>query len=280
MGWLADRLLIGFDETAVSGGVVSWGQAGPRVRRLHRRALPPGALVVSAFDANLNDQEKVRTALRDLRQALGANGRRATVILPDGLARVQLLSPPPKTLPVDYARFRLSQGLPYPAGEAVVSTMPVGSGLQLAAAVRRQVVASYEAAVVAAGFGQGRLSLAPFAALLGLLRRPLQGHGALLVLGDAAWSLALCQGERVLAFRSRRRDPGVCEASRVIEEIERMARRSQVGTVESVRVVGPGTSALLGALRAAGCPAVPGWLVKGPAWREDAVELPWLGAAA
>jgi hypothetical protein len=280
MGWLADRLLIGFDETAVSGGLVSWGLAGPRVRRFHRRALPPGALVVSAFDANLNDQEKVRTALRDLRQSLGANGRRATVILPDGLARLQLLAPPPKTSPVDYAHFRLSQGLPYPASEAVVSTMPVGSGLQLAAAVRRQVVAGYEAAVAAAGFGQGRLSLAPFAALLGLLRRPPQGHGALLALGDAAWSLALCQGERVLAFRSRRRDPGAGEASRVIDEIERMARSRQVGEVPWVRVVGPGTGALLGELRAAGCPAVPGWQAKGKTCCEEAVELPWLGAAA
>jgi hypothetical protein len=237
-------------------------------------------LVVSAFDANLIDQEKVRTALRDLRQALGGNGRRATVILPDGLARVQLLAPPPGTPSVDFARYRLSQGLPYPAAEALVSAMSVGSGLELGAAVRRQVVAGYEAAVSAAGFVQGSLSLAPFAALLGLLRRPAPGHGAMLALGDTAVSIALCEGERVLAFRNRRRQRDPNEPSRLMEEMERLARATHVDRVANVRVVGPGANGLLRALTAAGCPAAPGWQAKSPKGPEEGVEQPWLGAAA
>ncbi len=280
MSWFADRLLIGLDETSASGGWVSWGRDGPRVRRLCRQSLPPGALVVSPFDANLIDQEKVRTALRDLCQALGGNGRRVTVILPDGLARVQLLAPPPGTSSVDYARFRLSQGMPYPAGEVLVSAMSVGPGLELGAAVRRQVVAGYEAAVTAAGFVQGCLSLAPFAALLGLLRRPPAGHGAMLVLGDAAVSIALCEGERVLAFRNRRRQPDPAEASRLMEEIERLARATHVDRVRSVRVVGRGANGLLGALTAAGCPAVPGWRARSSDAPDESLEQPWLGAAA
>jgi hypothetical protein len=280
VSWFGDRLLIGLDETAVSGGWVSWGRRGPRVRRLCRRSLPPGALVVSAFDANLIDQEKVRTALRDLRRALGGNGRRVTVILPDGLARVQLLSPPAGTSSVEYARFRLSQGLPYPPGEILASAMSVGPGLELGAAVRRQVVAGYEASVSAAGFVQGCLSLAPFAALLGLLRRPPAGHAVMVVLGDAAVSIALCKGDRLLAFRNRRRQPDPNEASRLMEEMERLARASHIDQVPSVRVVGPGAGGLLRALTAAGCPAVPGWPGRSSEGAEESVEQPWLGAAA
>jgi hypothetical protein len=276
---MRSRLLLAFDASTVSAGRVSWGGTGPRLEACSLLHLPPGALLPSPVDANLASPEEVRGALRELRRGLGNPDRGATLVLPAGVARTALLDPPAGARPQEYAQFRLTQGLPYPASEAMVDVMALGHGRFLGAAVRRPIVAEYEEAASAAGWRQERLDLLPLAALDGLLRRPPEGGaGVDVILGDVSLSLAAYRDGGLRAFRSRLRDPDVDEAARVQAEAERTA--SAVG-LESprVRVVGPGARAMIHALGFRGLTASAGWDAPVTGLPLESCELAWLGAA-
>lgn len=268
-----------FDAASISGAQVSWGLGGIRLSRFARALLEPGALVPSPFEPNLVRSGEVREALAQVAHTLGTNGRRASLLLPDGLARTTLLESARGVDPVEYARFRLAQGLPYPASEAVIDALPLGGGRFLAAAVRRSVIAAYEAAAAATGFTQERLDLTPLAALTGLLR---QGTGPNrivdVVLGDVALSIAAFEGGLLRVFRSRRRDPGPEEPKRLFEEAQRTAALTGGDGAPRLRIVGNGARRLLGQLAAAGHAAEPGWQLPGEELPVEAVELAWLGS--
>jgi hypothetical protein len=142
-----------------------------------------------ALEPNLAGPDQVRAALRDLRRALEDPDGRAILVLPSGVARTALLDPPADTAAQKYAQFRLSQGLPYPAAEALVDVVALGRGRFLGAAVRRSIVAEYEEAAAAAGWVQERLDLAPLA-VGRLLRRPPERWRRGRDLGDVGLSLA------------------------------------------------------------------------------------------
>lgn len=268
-----------FDAGAVTGAVASWGLLGLRLHAAVRVPLSTGALVPSPVDSNLARPEEVRDALRSVRAGLGANGRRAVLVLPDGLARMVLVRAPRGVPPNQFARFRVAQGLPYAAEEAITAALPVSrDGALLAAAVRRSVVRSYEEAVAAAGFAQDRLDLAPLAALSGLLPETRGRDGIAVILGDAALSLAVFGAGAVRTFRCRRRDQSPGEAERLRDEIERTATLSALRSVPHVKVVGPGSRALVPQLMALGLPAEAGWRVGGTE-PPGAAEMGCLGAA-
>lgn len=275
------RLLVAFDATYISAGLVSWGLRGLRVRRLVRATLSPGALVPSPFETNVARPEEVRAALRLVREGLQSNGRRAFLILPDGLARFALLDVPSGASGQEYARFRLSQLTPFAPGEAIVSALSVGQRRILGAAIRRRVVEGYESVAAAAGFSQGRLSLAPLAGVVGFMRCATGSNRTLgLILGSTALSLAVFDGGDLGVFRCRRRDPGPGEAARLASEIARTASLAGDATAPGIRVVGPGAVALARDLAANGWPAEAGWRLGGGTQSEEIAEQPWLGAAA
>jgi hypothetical protein len=201
-----------------------------------------------------------------------------TLVLPHGLARVLLLEAPKGADPLEYARFRLGSALPYPVGEAAVDLLPLDGRRSLAAAVRRDVVAGYEAAAVAAGLQTDRVDLAPLAALSGLLRQPRPARTVEIVLGDAALSLAAFDRGRLSAFRSRRRDPGPGEAERVCEDAARTASPG-AGDPPCVRVTGVGARSFRDDLAGAGHEAELAAVLPGAGSLPEVAELPWLGAA-
>ncbi len=275
------RLLVAFDASSISAGLVSWGLRGLRVRRLVQASLSPGALVPSPFETNVARPEEVRAALRSAREGLQSNGRRAFLILPDGLARIVLLDVPAGASALEYARFRLSQLTPFAPGEAIVSALSVGQRRILAASVRRKVVEGYESVAAAAGFSQGRLSLAPLAAVVGFMRCALGSSRTLgLFLGSTALSLAVFDGGELGVFRCRRRDPGPGEAARLASELARTVSLAGDAPAPSIRVVGPGAVALARDLATNGWPAEAGWRLAGGAQPVETVGQPWLGAAA
>lgn len=276
---LGKRLLLAIDATGVSAVRVVRGASRDRLgERLHV-TLKPGALVPSVLDDNLARPAEVLAALSGLRARLGGDGRRTTLVLPDGLARFQLVEAPPRVVPLDYARFRLAQSLPFSLAEAVIDGLPAGSGRVLAAALRRRVVHAYEQVVASAGFALERVELAPLAAASRLLRAPTPSRGAVaVVLGDVAYSLAFIRGGTLGAFRNRRRDPGPEEAERLADEADRTAILAGESRAEQLVVVGPGARGLVGALRSAGRDAAPGW--GGESDAGDDAEHAWLGAAA
>jgi hypothetical protein len=276
VAWFPSLRLVAFDAASVAGARLVRGLRGPRLRSLEIVPLPPGALLVSAFTSNLARPAEVSAALVRLREALGPGG--VTLILPDGLARVLLLEAPKGADPHEYARFRLGPALPYPVGEAAVDLLPLDGRRLLAAAVRRDVVAGYEAAAAAAGLKTDRVDLAPLVALAGLLRQPRPARTVEIVLGDAALSLAAFEGGRLSAFRSRRRDPGPGEAERVCEEAARTAP-SGAGDPPCLRVTGVGARSFRDDLAGAGQAVELAAVLPGVGSPPEAAERPWLGAA-
>lgn len=280
MGVLGSRVIVAFDASAVSGAVASWGLRGLRVHAACRQPLAAGALTPSTLDPNLARAEEVTDALREVRRSLGSNGRRAVLVIPDGVARVLLVRPAAGVAAEDYARFRVVQGLPFPAGEAITGVLdPGGDEPVLAAAVRRSVVRAYEEAAAAAGFTQDRLDLAPLAALSGLIPQAGVGRTVALVLGDTALCLALFESGALRILRCRRRDSGPGEAARLRDEVERTATLAGPGSVPRVKIVGGGAGTLARELSTIGLAAEAGWRAAAapPSW--EAAEMAFLGAA-
>lgn len=278
---LGAKLLVAFDASSVSGALASWGLRGLRLRSAARVPLAAGVLVPSPLEDNLVRVDEVRDALTSVRASLKTNGRRAALILPDGLARAQLLEVPRGVPFLEYARYRMSQGLPYPASEAVIDALDLGGRRFLCAAVRRAVIEPYEAVAASAGFSQDRVELAPLAAVAGLRRLMHGGDSTVdVILGDAAISLTACQGRELRVFRSRRRDRGSDEARWLHEEVDRTSALSGGSVPSRVRVVGSGAAGVVRGLEALGLKVEPGWPVSdGAELPVQAVELAWLGAA-
>jgi len=203
---LRARVLVAIDATGVAGASVSGGPGALRIRSFARAPLSPGALVPGPFDPNVVDMAEVQRALGEV--AAGVEGGRGPValILPEGVARTALLDVPAGVTAREFARYRITAGLPYAPDEALVDVLPVDKGRILAAAVRRSVVEGYEAVAGAAGLDVERLDLAPLAALSALAREP-RGTAVSVdvILGDHALSLAAWQGGALHLFRTRLR---------------------------------------------------------------------------
>ena len=275
------ELTVAFDASGVCGAVVSRGLRRPRLRSFRRVPLGPGALAPHPLDVNLRRPEEVEEALRRALEGLDAGRGRVSLILPDGVARIGLLDVPAGVAPEEYARFRWTQALPYPAAEAIVDVLPLGAGRAVGAAVRRRVALEYEAVAERAGLSPGRVDLAPLSALSALLRdRPAGPASVDVILGDAAYCLAATHDGVLRVLRNRRRDADAGEADRLAREVDRTAAFAGNGAGPlRVRVVGPGARGLIGDLLRAGRAAGPGWEMEGGGLPVEAAELSWLGAA-
>jgi hypothetical protein len=276
MIWRRTSLLLAFDATGVQAARLVKGLRGRDVERVARRGLDAGALRPLALEANIARAAEVQEAARAVIAELGGEAGSTVLVLPDGVARLAVVDVPAGSDAREYARFRLASQLPYPAAEAIVDSVPAGGTRHLAAAVRRDIVAEYEAVGRAVGVTGGRVELAPVAGLAALRRAATTGPQLDVVLGDAAFSMALSAEGALQTVRNRRRDPGPDEAGRLGAEVERTVLLSPSGA--AVRVVGAGARRVVETLRAAGLDARSGW---GDAWRltaPDTEELAWLGA--
>jgi hypothetical protein len=270
---------VAFDATAVSGARPTRGLRGRRLASFARAPLGDGALAPSPHEKNVRRADEVRDALALVARSLDAAREPIAFLLPDGVARLALLEAPEGVRPDEYARYRMAPGLPYPIRDAVVQTEAAGPRRVLAAVARASVIAEYEDAVRSAGLVQARVDLAPLAGLHALRRAAARGTGCVdVVLGDAAYSLALHDGRGLRVLRNRRRDRDEGEPRRLALEIERALRHAAIDGRLPARVVGPGAMALLRELAAAGGTAEPGWAIEGKGLAVDAVEVPWLGS--
>jgi len=269
------KVLVAFDEKSVAGACLARGRRGPKIAARASVPLQPGALVPGPLDDNLARPEEVREALARLHRELGGNGGRAALILPDGIARLLLLEVPQGMRADEFARYRLPQGLPFAAGEALVDGVEAPPGRFLAAAIRRSVVRSYEAAAASAGFVQDRVGLLPLIALRPFLRRRERGFSALLVvLGDVAFSLAYFEAGQLAFFRNRRRDDGEGEYTRLRDEIVRTAALAGAAGTPRIVALGAGAPQLAAALSAEGFEATAGY-----SSGVEPGEADWLAAA-
>jgi hypothetical protein len=268
---LGTRLYLGFDASAVTAAAVGEGLGGRRVRGVGRAPLEPGTLAPSPSGPNLARPDEVRAAVR---RAAEGRGARATVVLPDGVARVALVELPEGAAARDYVLFRLASSLPFPAAEAIVDTLPAAGRRVIGAAVRRATVAEYEQAAAGAGLEVDEVHLAPLVALAGLMRSgPRDAVHA--VLGDVAMCLAAFRGGLPVALSSRRRDRSAGEASRLRREASRAWGLAGEGRDPARLVVsGAGAARLrleLGEESAGRGPDAPG------DWPDGAEAPSWLG---
>jgi len=264
------------DATSVSGAAVSGGAGAPRIRAFARAPLAEGALVPGPRDPNVVRASEVQQAVAEVARALEGQGPVA-LILPDGVARTVLLEVPGGVDAREFARYRITPGLPYAPEEALVDVLPVGGGRVLAAAVRRSVIEGYETA--AASLDIERLDLSPLAAISAMAAEARGTASSVdVILGDRALSLAAWHGGVLRVFRNRLRDGGEGEPRWLAREVDRTAALAGNGGPPRLRVVGPGATALLRALAESGRVGEPGWRVEGTL-PVEAADLPWLGAA-
>jgi hypothetical protein len=212
------RRYLALDASGVTLAEVGDGAFGGRLRGVAHEALAPGCLVPRASGPNLADAEAVRAAAS---RAMARAGRaRVRLVLPDGVARIALLEPPPGVPAREFVRYRLAASLPWPTSEGLFEALEAGAGRVVGAAVRRATVAEYEAAAHAAGVEVEQVHLAPLLGVTGLLRSRRDGAHALL--GDAAMCLALVRRGELRALRNRRRDRSAGEPARIQAGLERL----------------------------------------------------------
>jgi hypothetical protein len=268
--------VLAVDAASVVGGRAArllWGGLGAADAVQVRCTLP-----VSAEPLDASAQEALATALRAAAAPL-VRGGRPVVLLPAHAGAPLVLGRERGVEPAEHARFRLAASLDAPAGELVARVASAPGGRWLAVAIRRDTLASYQAALAAAGLAGAPISFALFAALAAL-PVPSAPRRVDLLLGDAAGTLLGWSAGALASVRCRLRDGGPDEAARWHDEIRRTAALLG-GEPGAGWVLGPGAVRLGAALAARGIELAVGL----PRLRVDAAgvsgeELMWPGAVA
>jgi type IV pilus assembly protein PilM len=166
-----------------AGGVVAARaeDAAALLTAVARANLVEGALAPGLKAGNVVDKAAVVVAVRKALDGVAGTGRErsrdVTLVVPDAAVRVlfldfdQLPSKAAEALPV--VRFRLKKLLPFDADDAMVSYQLMSSGKgglikMVAVAIPKEVLAEYEAVVIAAGYLPGAVLPSTLAALAGL----------------------------------------------------------------------------------------------------------------
>jgi type IV pilus assembly protein PilM len=175
--------------------------------------LVEGALAPGLKVGNIVDKAAVVAAVRKALDGVAGTGRErsrdVTLVVPDSAVRVlfvdfdQLPSKPVEALPV--VRFRLKKLLPFDVDDAMVSYQVMsnvkGSTIKMVAvAMPKDVLAEYEAVVLAAGYLPGAVLPSTLAALAGLE----ESESAALVVnaGPGSVTTAIVQAGILMLHRS------------------------------------------------------------------------------
>ena len=166
-------------EVRAEGVVCAFAEdAAGMLGAVSRTNLADGVLAAGLKRGNIVDRSAVVAAVRTTLDAVAGAGRtrHVTLVVPDAAVRVLLLdfdvlpSKPVEALSV--VRFRLKKLLPFDAEDAVVSYQVMSSAKNMvqvvAVAMPREVLAEYEAMVIAAGYLPGAVLPSTLAALAGL----------------------------------------------------------------------------------------------------------------
>ncbi|HEV2616704.1 MAG TPA: hypothetical protein VGU63_08875 [Candidatus Acidoferrales bacterium] len=150
-----------------------WGHGAAHLSSFGAESLAEGAIVPSAIQQNILNQDAVRSAIRSVLSRVPAHGEEIALLVPDAVIRVFIL--PFETFPrraeeaLPLLRWRLKKSLPFDAEEAVISWMRQSGRegkIEIVAAVARQkVTREYESALEAEGLFAGVLQSSTLATL-------------------------------------------------------------------------------------------------------------------
>ena len=149
------------------------------VRKAAWSDLPPGCIEPALARANIVDPAAVGKALDRVLHGLGTGEHRASLLLPDHVARVSILGfnalPATRRELLEMVRFRMAKSLPFKSEEAALDVMPVGgaagapgaaggpvTGSVLAIFMHQPILEEYEALLTARGLWPGLVALSTF----------------------------------------------------------------------------------------------------------------------
>jgi type IV pilus assembly protein PilM len=188
----------------------------PQLEAFRVQEAPEHAVGNSIFRPNLGSLGEMTDQLRDLFQRSGTKPGRVSLILPDNLAKVSIVTlperPASRQLMSELLRFKLRRSVPFRLEDAVVSSdvLP-GPGPEvnvLVAVMLRSVVEQYETAFEAVGARPGLVDLCT-PSLFNLVRRELLASAtegsdaALLNCTRNYFTLMIARAGRVVFFRCK-----------------------------------------------------------------------------
>jgi len=182
--------------------------------KIHTASQPTvGATLVRPIVGSIDDLTK---QIRELFAASGTKPGRVSLILPDNLAKVSIVTlperPATRKLLREMLRFKLRRSVPFRLEDAAISSHVLpGSGPEvnlLVAVVMRSVLEQYEAAFEAAGARPGLIDLCT-PSLFNLARPEMAkatargGDAALLNCTRSYFTLMIVRADRVVFFRCK-----------------------------------------------------------------------------
>jgi len=188
----------------------------PVLEAFRIQSAPEHAQGATMFRPNLGSADALTRQLRELFATSGTKPGRVSVILPDNLAKVSIVTLPerPATRKAlrEMLRFKLRRSVPFRLEDAAISSYAIpGPGPEvhlLVAVMMRSVVEQYEAAFEAAGLRPGLVDLCT-PSLFNLARPELAkatapgSDAALLNCTRNYFTLMIVRGDRVVFFRCK-----------------------------------------------------------------------------
>jgi type IV pilus assembly protein PilM len=254
--WFAPpRPALGLEISTTHVAAVRMGGAGDAtVLGAAVEPLPPGTVVATLNASNVADAPALTAAVTRAVERVGGRARRAALVLPDSVAKVSLLRfekvPAKEQDLLALVRWQMRKSLPFRMEDAQLAyaagaATPQGREF-LVLVARRDVVAEYEAACLAAGVHAGIVDLATCNLVNALLAggRAPSADWLLVNLAPDYVSVAIVRDSHVVFYRHRGGDDETSLADVVHQTA--MYYEDRLGGGQFARVV------LAGAARATG----------------------------
>jgi type IV pilus assembly protein PilM len=255
-------------------------RARPSLEAFRVQSAPEHAVGASIFRPNLGSLDEMRDQVRELFVRSGTKPGRVSLILPDNLAKVSIVTLPERPASRkqldELLRFKLRRSVPFRLEEAVLSsTILPGPGPEvevLVAVMLRSVVEQYETAFEAAGARPGLVDLCT-PSVFNLVRSDLLAatvagqDAALLNCTKTYFTLVIAHAGRVVFFRCKTHagggdaDPATRMAVMIRELTSSLSYYQDklsgigVGTL-FVRAAAPGLDEVKAALEPLGIPSI------------------------
>lgn len=187
----------------------------PTLEAYKIQAVSEAAVPATIFDQDVVPPERLREQLRELYESAATRPGPVSVVLPDNLAKISLVSlperPPTRKHLEEALRFKVRRSVPFRLRDAALSYQVIPSEGDrmtiLVALIRRSLVERYEQALEAIGARPGLIDLCT-PSLLNLCRKQLAalapgGDVALLNCAHNYFSLVIFRGQRLIFFRCK-----------------------------------------------------------------------------